>query len=157
VQAENQSLPKLDMTTLYRWNGLSGQLTTGEHIRSGSGQFTDWTLGINFSVPLGLRQGRAGVRQQELIIARDRANLEQGVHAPVPSFALSARDLDNLYDQYLAYRVTREPAYRNLNVQIAESRLGRVISLTVLRALNDWGNAVTAEALALLGYNVALA
>src|SRR5262249_48621961 len=81
VQAQNQALPRLDAVALYRWNGLSGTAPNGEHLESSFGQFPDWSLGVNFSVPLGLRQGRAQVRQQALLIARDRANVEQGVHA----------------------------------------------------------------------------
>jgi len=155
--AQNNVLPRLDAVALYRWNGLSGDTRTGEHVSSGPGQFTDWTLGLNFSVPLGLRQGRAGVRQQELVIARDRAFLNQSVHAAVHEVALSMRDLDNAYLQYLAYKDTRTFAYENLSVQIGEFSVGRTIYLSVLQALNDWGNSVITEAQALIDYNVALA
>src|SRR5262249_48736566 len=87
LQAENRALPQLNAAALYRWNGLSGIMPNGERIASGPGQFTDWTLGINFSVPLGLRQGRAQVRQQSLILARDRANLDQSLHAAASNLA----------------------------------------------------------------------
>jgi len=157
LQAEHQAMPKLDAVALYRWNGLSGEMPNGEHISSGAGQFTDWTLGINFSVPLGLRQGRAQVRQQTLLIARDRANLEQGVHAAVHELASTIRDLDNAYEQYLAYKETRAAAYENLKVQIEQFQARRNIYLNVLQALNDWGAAVSSESGALLTYNVALA
>src|SRR5262249_53908382 len=78
AQAENQALPQLDATALYRFNGLSGTMPNGDSLATSPGQFTDWTLGINFSVPLGLRKGRAQVRQQKLLIAKDRVNLQQG-------------------------------------------------------------------------------
>src|SRR5262249_56847213 len=91
VQAKSQALPKLDATALYRWNGLSGEMPNEEHISTHAGQFTDWSVGINFSVPLGLRQGRALVRQQELIIARDQANVEQQGHLAVPHPASTVR------------------------------------------------------------------
>src|SRR5205085_3146637 len=94
VQSENQALPRLDASALYRWNGLSGTMPNGEHLASSAGQFPDWTFGINFSVPLGLRQGRAQVRQQSLIVARDRANVEQQLHAAIHELAMTARDLD---------------------------------------------------------------
>jgi outer membrane protein TolC len=157
LQSRNQALPQLDAVALYRWNGLSGTLPNGERLASGPGQFPDWSLGVNFSVPLGLRQGRAQVRQQELVIFRDRANLEQGVHAAVHQLAASVRDLDSAYEQYLAFKETRTAAFANLNVQIEQFRAGRNIYLNVLQALNDWGNAVSSEALQLLTYNVTLA
>src|SRR5262249_41130512 len=118
VQAQNQALPRLDAMALYRWNGLSGTAPNGEHLEASVGQFRDWSLGVNFSVPLGLRQGRAQVRQQALLIARDRANVEQGVHAAVHELAMSVRDLDSAYEQYLAFRETRAAALENLKVQI---------------------------------------
>jgi outer membrane protein TolC len=155
--AENSTLPRLDAVGLYRWNGLSGEMPNGERLANGAGQFTDWTIGINFSVPLGLREGRARVRQQTLLIARDRANLEQGLHAAIHSLAITLRDLANAYEQYLAYKEMRAAALVNLRVQIDDFHERGGIYLTVLQALNDWGDAVFAEAQALLGYNVALA
>src|SRR5262249_30223177 len=110
IVAQNQALPKLDAVALYRWNGLSGEMPSGKHVSSGFGEFTDYTVGINFSVPLGLRDGRAKVRQQSLLIVRDKANLEQGLHAAAHSIALTVRDLDNFYEQYLAFKETREAA-----------------------------------------------
>jgi outer membrane protein TolC len=157
AQAQNQALPRLDAFALYRWNGLSGEILNGDRISTGAGQFTDWTVGINFAVPLGLRQGRAAVRQQELVILRDRTNLDQGLHAVVHDLALTLRDLDSFYEQYLAFKETRAAALDNLKVQLEEFRVRRVIYLNVLQALTDWGNAVSSEARALISYNVALA
>ena len=71
--------------------------------------------------------------------------------------AASVRDLDSAYEQYLAFKETRTAAFANLNVQIEQFRAGRNIYLNVLQALNDWGNAVSSEALQLLTYNVTLA
>jgi outer membrane protein TolC len=158
IQAENSALPRLDATALYRWHGLSGRLPPfGTEVSSDPGQFTDWTVGATFSVPLGLREGRARVREQDLIILRDRANLEQGLHAAASDLAVTVRELDNNYEQYLAYRQTREAALANLIFQIDERRVGRGIYLNVLQALTDWGNAITSEARALTDYNVLLA
>jgi outer membrane protein TolC len=157
LQAENATLPKLDANALYRWNGLDGTMPNGEHIESGASKFTDWTIGINFSVPLGFRQGRAQTRQQQLLILRDKANLEQSVHATFHTLANSLRDLDSSFDQYIAFKETRAAALVNLEAQIALFRTGRTIYLNVLQALNDWGNAITSESQALINYNVALA
>jgi outer membrane protein TolC len=157
LQAENQTLPKLDFTTLYRWNGLSGRMPNGESLSTGPGQFTDWTVGLNFSVPLGLRQGRAQIRQQTLIIERDQENLKQTLHNAAHTLAVVTRDLANSYEQFLAYRETRSAALDNLRVQIEQFRAQRTIYLNVLQALSDWGNAVLSETQSLTNYNVALA
>lgn len=157
IIARNQALPKLDAFALYRWNGLEGELPGNIPVQSGPGQFTDWSLGVNFSVPLGLRQSRAQLRRQELLIARDRANLQQGLHATVHLLALQVRNIDQAYEQYLAYQEAREAARINLAQQLAQYRANRVIFLNVLQAITDWGNTVSAEANALLQYNIQLA
>ena len=157
MQAKNQLLPRLDAVAMYRWNGLSGEMPNGENLSTRPGQFTDWSVGVNFSVPLGMRQGRAKVRQQALLIAHDRANVEQSVHAAIHELASTVRDLDGAYEQYLAYKETRVAADSNVKVQNEKFRTGQTIYLNVLQALNDWGNAVSSEAQQLLSYNVALA
>jgi len=157
TQARNNALPQLDADLLYRWNGLEGRTPDNRYIRSEDGAFTDWTAGVNFSVPLGLRAGRANVRQQELLIARDRANLNQGMHSATHDIAASLRNLAQFYEQYLAFREFREAARLNLDVQLAQFRNGRVIYLNVLQAITDWGNSVSQEAQSLTQYNIELA
>jgi len=157
VQAENQALPRLDAVALYRWNGLSGEMPNEEFIETRAGKYTDWAVSVNFSVPLGLRQGRAQARQQMFLIARDRANIEQQVHLAVHQLASTLQDLDGAYEQYLAFKETRAAADVNLRVQLEKFRTGQTIYLSVLQALNDWGSAVSSEAQQLLLYNVALA
>lgn len=157
IIAENTALPRLDAQALYRWNGLEGIVPNGNEIRSPSGAYTGWTMGVNFSVPLGLRQGRAVLRQRELIMARDRANLQQGLHNAGHQLATSVRSLDQLYDQYLAYREARTAARVNLNAQLLRYRTQQTILLNVLQALADWGNTVSLEASTLTQYNTLLA
>src|SRR5262249_48297871 len=104
LPANNQALPRVDTTMLYRWNRLEGTTPSGAHLATGAGQFTDWTLGVNFSVPLGLRQARAVLRRSELILARDQANLDQGLHNMLHVLAGSLRDLAQFHEQYRAFQ-----------------------------------------------------
>lgn len=157
IQNQNQSLPSLDAVALYRWNGLSGNMPNGADIASRFGQFTDWSLGVNFSVPLGLRQARAGVRQQQLLISRDKANLKQGLHAVVHELATNVRTLDQNYLLYEVFKESREAASFNLERQIKDFERGRSIYLNVLQAITDWGNAISSEANTLTQYNITLA
>lgn len=160
VQARNQALPRLDAAGAYRWNGLEGRTPAPfrQHIGSQPGQFTEWELGVNFSVPLGLRRGRATLRQSELLVMQDRANLQQGLHAAAHQLAASLRNLDQYYEQYLASAEAREAARANLQRQLEDYRQGRpTLYLNVLQAITDWGNAVNAEVQALALYNIELA
>lgn len=157
LQARNQALPRVDAVSLYRWNGLEGTMPIGDPVSSPLSRSTDWTLGVNFSVPLGLRQGRAVLRQQELIIARDRANLEQGLFNATYVIAQNVRNLDQFYEQYLAFRETRAAARENLGLQMGRYRAGVNQYINVLQAIVDWGNSVSSEAQALTQYNTELA
>jgi outer membrane protein TolC len=157
IIANNQALPQVNATMLYRWNGLDGTTPGGFRVESGPGAFTDWSLGVNFSVPLGLRQGRAALRQAELILVRDRANLDQGLHAALNQVADGVRNISQFYEEYKAFREARTAARINLEQQLAEYNVGRGIFLNVLQAITDWGNAVSSEAQALAQYNTELA
>ena len=157
IIANNTALPRLDAVGLYRWNGLEGEMPNGSGVSTAPGQFTDWTLGVNFSVPLGLRQARAALRQRELILARDQANLQQGLHAASHSLATTVRSLDQTYDQYVAFKEAREAARINLDQQLAQFRNARVNYLNVLVAITSWGDAITSEASSVAAYNTLLA
>lgn len=156
-QARNQAQPRLDTSFRYRWNGLEGEMLNGSRLNSRGGQHTDWTMAVNFSVPFGLRQSRASLRQQQLNIARDRANLQQSLHQITHQLALSIRNLDQFYAQYQAFQALREAAEINLGQQLTLYGNGRAILVDVLLAITNYGNAVSNEAGALIQYNSALA
>jgi outer membrane protein TolC len=156
--ARNQTRPNVDLVGLYRWNGLEGRMPDRTRIGSQGDQYTDWTLGVNFSVPLYLRQERAATRSANLVVARDRAALDQGVHSALHILALSYRNLDTAYEQYGAFQAAREAARKNLMRQYAAYATGnQVLFVNVLQAISDWGNSVSLEAQALAQYNTELA
>ncbi len=157
IQSRNSAQPRLDAVALYRWNGLEGTMPVGTRLRSPSGQYTDWTLAVNFSVPLGLRRERADLRRQELILMKDRLFLRQGLHNMTQSLAGQLRRISSAYAQYKAFEETRKAARENLLIQRAEYLAGRTILLNVLQAIADFGNAVSSEARALASYNIELA
>lgn len=157
IQGRNAAQPELNAAALQRWNGLSGRMLNGATVTSAPDDHTDWTVGVSFSVPVGLRQARAQLRSQELLIARDRANLQQSLHQLEHALATSVRSLDQSFLQYEAYRDTREAARINLEAQWARAETQQVLFLNVLLAITDWGNAVAAEAQSLAAYNTELA
>ncbi len=155
--SDNQARPQLNGVALYRWNGLEGLTPANNRVSSGSGDFEDWSLGVNFSVPLGLRSGRASLRQSQLLIRRDQANLEQALHQMQHLLALSLRNLDQFYAQYERFQAVRRAALANLELQLAQYSVGRESFIVVLQAIVDWGNAVSSEASSLSQYNTELA
>jgi len=157
LAAGNQALPEVNASALYRWNGLSGRATDDRWLSTDAGQFTGWQFGIDVSLPLGLRQSRAALRQRELILMRDRANLEQALHNATHLLAENYRNLTQYYEQYLAFKETREAARTNLDAQSARWAADLAIYLNVLQAITSWGDAVDSEARSLLEYNTELA
>src|SRR5262249_43277693 len=100
---------------------------------------------------------RAVLRGKELVLARDQANLDQGLHNATHLLALRVRNLAQFYEQYQAYHDARTAARINLERQLENYRRGRTILLNVLQAITDWGNAVSSESQALTLYNTELA
>ena len=153
IQVRNLALPQLDAFGLYNWNGLEGIMQIGDPISSSPSDNNNWTLGINFSVPIGLRASRAQLRQQELIITRDRANLTQGLLTATHLLAGNLRNLDQFYEQYQATRETRAASRDNLEFQIARYSNDLLQFINVLQAIVSWGDAVSSEAQFLSLYN----
>jgi outer membrane protein TolC len=158
VQRRNVARPSLSADAVYGWNGLSGKLVGGGRIRDpGLGDNTNWSLGISFSVPLSLRESRAAVRSQELILARDRAAIQQQLHRLEHDLATVLRSIEQNLAQYDAFHAAREAAWINVELQRAERTSGRSILLNELLAITDWANTVASEAQALTAYNTELA
>ena len=170
VQNRNLAQPQLDAVALQQWNGLSGRILNGNRLSSGLDENNSWTMGVNFSVPLSLRRSRAQVRNQELLIAKDRANIQQNLHRIEHLLATSLRLVDQNFLQYEAFRDARDAAKLNLEVQRAEFATGRgpfgnanafgganATLLNYLQGVSDWGNAVASEAQTLTAYNAELA
>ncbi|MCA9152491.1 MAG: TolC family protein, partial [Planctomycetales bacterium] len=156
LQATNRTLPQFDAVALYRWNGLEGEIPINVDVGSRPGEFTDWQLGVNFSVPIGLRQSRATLRERELILSRDRAAINQSMLEISHALAASLRRLELQYQQIEAFREARLAAAENLEQQVA-MRGALTTIIVVLQAITDWGNAISSEARALAQYNAELA
>jgi hypothetical protein len=95
IAAKNFLLPRLDVVALYRARGFGEKLLDGRREDTQNqlnnqvsrfnsayqtltqGDFQEYQLGGQFSMPIGFRREMAGVRNQELNLARDRAVLQE--------------------------------------------------------------------------------
>lgn len=93
VAAKNFLLPRFDLIGQYRFRGIGRDLTGGstsfqDDLNNGtsdsnafgdlfSGDFQEWQLGAEFSVPLGFRSAHLGVRNAEVNLSRERALLHE--------------------------------------------------------------------------------
>jgi outer membrane protein TolC len=88
IAARNLLLPRLDAVGRYRWLGLGNDLISTQGGQDfnledstafgvlTSGEFQEWQLGMQLSVPIGYRRELSSVRHHELLIARERAILQ---------------------------------------------------------------------------------
>jgi hypothetical protein len=108
IAARNFLLPRLDAVGRYRWLGLGDDLISdGAPVFSApgssafdvlnSGQFQEWELGLQLSMPIGYRRELSGIRHQELLMARDRAILQDLELEISHQMGEAIRDLDLNY------------------------------------------------------------
>jgi outer membrane protein TolC len=87
IAARNFLLPRIDAVGRYRWLGLGDELINQNHNEFfeqdssafgvlTSGEFQNWQLGLQASIPIGFRRELSGVRHHELLLARERALLQ---------------------------------------------------------------------------------
>lgn len=97
--AENGLQPQLDLLALYRANGV-GQGLNDALAQASQFGYTDWTLGITLSMPLGNRGPKASIRTAEWQLARERALLRENVRNISYGFAELARTIQAVWNQY---------------------------------------------------------
>ncbi len=102
IAAKNYLLPRVDLDARYRWLGLGNELidpgnssiSGGAFDNLGSGEYQDWHLGIEASIPLGFRKQKDGVTNAELALARDRAKLRETELEVSHQVAYAVRDME---------------------------------------------------------------
>ncbi len=87
IAARNFLKPDFDLVGLYRWRGLGRTLLDPDSDNSTpfdnawdtlvGGDFQEWMLGGELTFPFGNRRAHAGVRNAEVLLARDRALLKE--------------------------------------------------------------------------------
>ncbi|HEY3392500.1 MAG TPA: TolC family protein [Lacipirellulaceae bacterium] len=110
IAARNFLLPRLDAVGRYRWLGMGDELIDPDgdapsFRQEGSsafgtltgGDFTEWQLGLQLSMPIGYRRELSGVRHHQLLLARDRAILQDLENEIVHQLGDAIRDLDLNY------------------------------------------------------------
>jgi outer membrane protein TolC len=119
IASKNYLLPRLDAVGRYRWQGLGDELISeqpnfttdamGNRILApgssaygvlDSGDFQEWQLGFELSVPIGFRQAHAAVRNAELVLCRERALLHDQQREVIHQLADSVGEMDRGYTLY---------------------------------------------------------
>jgi hypothetical protein len=86
IANRNFLLPRLDAVGRYRWRGLGHDLLEDDrqigrfdnaYQDLTTGDFQEWQLGMEMTMPVGFRRGHAAVQNSQLQLARESAILEQ--------------------------------------------------------------------------------
>jgi hypothetical protein len=114
----NFLLPRLDAFGRYRWRGFGknllfddkfidiaapGDPPPGNLVRNNafkdlvSGDFQEWQLGFEMTMPIGFRQAHAAVRNAQLNLARDVAILEEQEREVVHDLSSAFGELERAY------------------------------------------------------------
>jgi outer membrane protein TolC len=170
IAAKNLLLPQLNGVARYRWEGLGDQWLDTE--RSGSsaltgssaferltdGDFQSWQLGANFSMALGRRREMLTVRNHELLLARERAMMEDQELEVSHQMADAIRELEGFhvvartaYNRRIAARQQVDSVVARFEAGTAEATVDLV--LDAQRRLAD---ADTEYYRTLVNYNTAI-
>jgi hypothetical protein len=125
--SQNLLMPNLDVVGRYRFRGFGDSLINS-YRNAGkapdfefdnafqsltSGEFQEWQLGFEFSMPFGFRQAHTAVRNAELQLSRSRAVLREQEHQILHDLSDSISEVDRAY-------VTMETSYNRLRATKAQ-------------------------------------
>ena len=183
ITAKNYLLPRLDAVARYRWLGFGeklidpagnpiypdpadfpddesyNQAVTAVRFHNAftnltDGDFQEWQLGLELSIPLGFRKELAGVRYSQLVLARERAVLQDVELEVSHALSMALRDLEYQYSTAQTYHNQRNAAETELMSWEAREKQGLPIREGALdRKLDAQRRVLQAK----LGYYGALA
>ncbi len=106
IASRNFLLPTLDSFGLYRFRGFGHDLINSDPNQGEfdsaygnlmTGNFQEWELGMELSMPIGERKAHAAVRNSQLLLSRDRAVLDEQERQVVNDLTNAMADLDRAY------------------------------------------------------------
>lgn len=147
IAARNFLLPRIDAVGRYRWVGLGDDLINQNDVAFNtpgssafgtldSGQFQEWQLGLEANIPIGFRRELSGIRHQELLLARERALLQDLELEVSHQLGDAIRDIDNNYgltQTNFNRRVAAEAEVQAVNASYEAGRIGLDLLLDAQR------------------------
>lgn len=164
--SQNFLKPKFDAVGRYRFRGFGrslidqgdsdskfndayGNLTTGD--------FQEWQTGVEFSMPIGFRQGHVAVKNAEFKLARERALLREQERQIVHDLSNSIADAERAYDVAKLAFNRRQSAIENLETLENNEKAGNRVSLDqLLEAQRRYSEADSQYHLSVIDYQVAV-
>jgi outer membrane protein TolC len=154
--AQNARLPQLDLSAGYNLNGLNRRVDRALDDEL-SASFYDWSVGMEFRVPIGNR-GRTAAYERALLERSRALHEREDVHQRVLlEVSESARNLAAAEESVLATRAARQAAEQTLHDEQAFLEAGAALVKDLLDAQKDLADAKVREIQAMASYMVGLA
>lgn len=165
----NKLLPDLRFVATHSTVGLgsrldgNGPLVPGATVPQGawqsltSGQFNDWTLGLRFAMPLGMRAEHALVRQAKLEIAQAQGLIKEQETKAKSFLAKQYSKMHELLELINTRREQRVALGEQLEVRFRKFGAGKLQVDFLQNAVANWAGALAAEHQAIADYNAAIA
>lgn len=169
VATKNNLLPRLDWSGTYRWMGAGNDLlntrSTGiEPYLPGStafdiltsGRFQEWQMALQLSMPIGFRRALSGVRHHQLLLARERALLEDMELEVTQQLTDAVRDVDFNYQNLQTRFSGRAASQDEVDAVRVLYDAGRLPIDLLLQAQQRRADAETTYFRSLVDYNRAI-
>jgi outer membrane protein TolC len=156
VYARNQMWPRLDLIATYGVNGLTGASGGRSYSRAFAGQGPFWTVGAQFSFPLGndeaIGRKNEAVRQKEESIL----GLQKAEREAILIIEQGLSNLDAQAERLQAMRVFSENAKLSLNSESERLEKGLATEIDMMKFRRDLSEASTREIAARSDYQKTL-
>jgi hypothetical protein len=161
INQKNLLLPDLRFTSTYGITSLGDRLdgaAPDNALRDlSSDHFNNWSVGLNYTYAIGLRDAHAGVRIARLNLARAYLVLRDSEYRTSRFLTQAYRLIFERYNVIEARRAQREAYADQLRAQYEEFLAGRGTLDILLEAQRFWATALASEYAAIVDYNNALA
>ena len=166
IAAKNHLLPRLDTIGRYRWYGYGDDLINPERNGKGNfhnawntltgGDFQEWQLGLQLSVPLGFRKELAQVRHHQLLLQRAKAVLQEQELELSHQLGEAMRDINTHYEVKQSHFDQRAAAEKQVRSVRTAYEIGTVTLDLLLDAQRRLADAESAYFRSLVDYNRAM-
>jgi outer membrane protein TolC len=170
IAARNHLLPRLDAFGTYRWLGAGDRLWednpalgtspfddgTGAFNVLTDGNYAEWEMGVRLNVPIGFRRELSMIRHHQLLLARERALLQDLELEVSHQLGDAIRDLDLNYGLTETNFNRRAAAEREVEAVQAQYDANRVTLDLLLDAQRRRSEAESAYYRSLIDYNLAI-
>ncbi len=119
--------PQLDAIAAYRIRGFDSQFNTPL-----DNDFQEWSLGLDYLMPLGYRRGHAAVRHTQLSLARESQVLQEQERAVHYGLSNAVNEAKRAYENLIIQRNRFEAVQGQIEGLNARYKTGQVEQLFVL-------------------------